>query len=77
MAHPIAINQPTVATPVRASHSHGQIAARLRALVEGVGLAGNFDLLFTKLETLYRNDAPIGAVRFPPIRNHAWLTSVE
>jgi len=28
-------------------------------------------------QSLYRNDTPIGAVRFPPIRRHAWLTSVK
>jgi hypothetical protein len=60
-AHAIATNHPTVATPVKASHTHGQNAARVRALVEGVGLAGSFDLVFTEFETtrcpcLFRSD---------------------
>jgi hypothetical protein len=49
-AHAIATNHPTVARPASASHSNGQNAARIRALVEGVGL-GSFNLVFTEFET--------------------------
>jgi hypothetical protein len=44
-------NHPTVATAVKTSHTHSQNAERLRALVEGVGLAGSFGLVFTEFET--------------------------
>jgi hypothetical protein len=41
-----------MATPVTASHTHGQNGAPLHALVEGDGLlAGNFGLVFTEFET--------------------------
>jgi hypothetical protein len=39
-----------VATPIKARHAHGQNAARRRALIEGVGLAGS-SMVFTEFET--------------------------
>ena len=45
-AQPIAINHPTVATPVRASHAHGHWALSLRQPVGSS--AGNFASMFTE-----------------------------
>ena len=51
MAQPIAINHPTVATPARASHSHGQIGARARQL--GPGSAARFEVLIESKTPLF------------------------
>jgi hypothetical protein len=48
-AQTIAINHPTVATPARAINAHGDIARRLRKAV--AGSVGNFDSMFTELDT--------------------------
>ena len=53
-AHAIATSHPSVATPTRASHTHGHNGARVRELVEDVGSAGGFDLMFTEFETTLR-----------------------
>jgi hypothetical protein len=51
VAHPIAINQPTVATTVSASHIHGNVGARRRL---GSGSVGRFEIVIKSKTPLFR-----------------------
>jgi len=71
-----------VATPVKTSHTHGQYAARVRELVEGVGSVGSFDSMFTEFEThavrAYSQRTPKGALKkMLTISNRKFALSLE